>query len=99
MGAPEVPRDGRRFCRDGRSGRERCHPVQAGRRGVRRRTGAFAEYVTSARAANVVLKPANVSFEQAASVPIAAITCASGPARQGALQPGQKVLVNAHRAA
>jgi NADPH:quinone reductase-like Zn-dependent oxidoreductase len=57
------------------------------------RTGAFAEYV-SAPADRVVLKPANVTFEQAASVPIAAITALQGLRDQGKIQPGQKVLIN-----
>ncbi len=58
------------------------------------RTGAFAEYVTVRESRAVVLKPANVSFEQAASVPIAAITALQALRDKGHVQPGQKVLVN-----
>ncbi|MCE7980865.1 MAG: NAD(P)-dependent alcohol dehydrogenase [Caldilinea sp. CFX5] len=54
--------------------------------------GAFAEYAC-AREDLLVLKPANMSFEEAAAVPIAAITALQG-LRQGQIQPGQKVLVN-----
>jgi NADPH:quinone reductase-like Zn-dependent oxidoreductase len=55
--------------------------------------GAFAEYVcTSERA--LVAKPDNVTFEQAASVPIAAFTALQGLRDQGKIQPGQKVLIN-----
>jgi NADPH:quinone reductase-like Zn-dependent oxidoreductase len=55
--------------------------------------GAFAEYVcTSERA--VVVKPDNVTFEQAASVPVAAITALQGLRDKGRIQPGQKVLIN-----
>jgi NADPH:quinone reductase-like Zn-dependent oxidoreductase len=58
------------------------------------RTGAFADYVTIRESRAVVLKPANVSHEQAASVPIAAITALEALRDKGQLQPGQKVLIN-----
>ena len=57
------------------------------------RTGAFAEYLAVA-ANRVALKPANVTFEQAASVPVAAITALQGLRDGGKVQPGQKVLIN-----
>jgi NADPH:quinone reductase-like Zn-dependent oxidoreductase len=56
--------------------------------------GAFAEYVTIAEDRSIVLKPANMSFEQAAAVPIAAITALQGLRDKGQIQPGQKVLIN-----
>src|SRR5213082_520895 len=58
------------------------------------RTGAFAEYVCVRESRAVALKPANVTFEQAASVPIAAITALQGVRDKGKVQPGQKVLIN-----
>ena len=58
------------------------------------RTGAFAEYVCVREARAVALKPANITFEQAASVPIAAITALQGIRDKGKVQPGQKVLIN-----
>src|SRR5258707_2242888 len=58
------------------------------------RTGAFAEYVCVRESRAVALKPANVTFEQAASVPIAGITALQGVRDQGKVQPGQKVLIN-----
>ena len=58
------------------------------------RTGAFAEYVCARADRAVVLKPANVTFEQAASVPIAAITALQGLRDKGKIQAGQKVLIN-----
>ena len=58
------------------------------------RTGAFAEYVCARADRAVVLKPANLTFEQAACVPIAAITALQGLRDQGKVQPGQKVLIN-----
>jgi len=54
--------------------------------------GAFAEYVCTSPA-ELVVKPANVTFEQAASAPIAAFTALQG-LRKGQIQAGQKVLVN-----
>jgi NADPH:quinone reductase-like Zn-dependent oxidoreductase len=58
------------------------------------RTGAFAEYVCARAAGSVALKPASVTFEQAASVPIAGITALQGLRDKGKVQPGQKVLIN-----
>jgi NADPH:quinone reductase-like Zn-dependent oxidoreductase len=58
------------------------------------RTGAFAEYVCVRADRAVALKPANVTFEQAASVPVAALTALQGLRDHGKVQPGQKVLIN-----
>jgi NADPH:quinone reductase-like Zn-dependent oxidoreductase len=58
------------------------------------RTGAFAEYVSALEDRAVVLKPANLTFEQAASVPVAAITALQALRDKGKIQPGQKVLIN-----
>jgi|HubBroStandDraft_4_1064222.scaffolds.fasta_scaffold17258_3 NADPH:quinone reductase-like Zn-dependent oxidoreductase len=60
--------------------------------------GAFAEYACASES-NLALKPDNVTFEQAASVPIAAYTALQGLRRggltkDGKIQPGQKILIN-----
>lgn len=55
--------------------------------------GAFAEYVCTSEVA-LVGKPEQVSFEQAACVPIAGLTALQGLRDKGELQPGQKVLIN-----
>jgi NADPH:quinone reductase-like Zn-dependent oxidoreductase len=53
----------------------------------------FAEYVCAAED-EIALKPANLSFEQTAAVPLAAITALQGLRDKGNIQPGQKVLIN-----
>ena len=56
-------------------------------------TGAFAEYICVAES-EVALKPANLSFEQAAAVPVAATTALQGLRDTGQIHTGQRVLVN-----
>jgi len=58
------------------------------------RGGAFAEYVCRRAEGAVALKPANLTFEQAASVNIAGITALQALRDKGNVQPGQKVLIN-----
>jgi NADPH:quinone reductase-like Zn-dependent oxidoreductase len=55
--------------------------------------GAFAEYACTSEAA-LVSKPENLTFEQAACVPIAGLTALQGLRDKGDLRPGQKVLIN-----
>jgi len=55
--------------------------------------GAFAEYVCNGES-KFALKPANVSFEEAAAVPVAAFTALQGLRDKGQIQPGQKVLID-----
>jgi NADPH:quinone reductase-like Zn-dependent oxidoreductase len=57
------------------------------------RFGAFAEYVVASEKA-LALKPTNLTFEQTASVPVAAVTALQALRDKGHLQPGQKVLIN-----
>jgi NADPH:quinone reductase-like Zn-dependent oxidoreductase len=58
------------------------------------KNGAIAEYICVLADRAVVLKPANVTFEQGASVPVAAITALQGLRDKGKIQPDQKVLIN-----
>jgi NADPH:quinone reductase-like Zn-dependent oxidoreductase len=55
--------------------------------------GAWAEHAL-ARQDRIALKPSNVSFEEAASVPIAGLTALQALRDKGNVQPGQKVLIN-----
>jgi NADPH:quinone reductase-like Zn-dependent oxidoreductase len=56
------------------------------------RNGAWAEYVHSKQA--VVRKPANLSFEEAAAVPVAALTALQGLRDKGGVRDGHRVLIN-----
>jgi NADPH:quinone reductase-like Zn-dependent oxidoreductase len=56
--------------------------------------GAFGQYLLSPDTGSLALKPGSVTFEQAASVPVAGITALQGLRDQGQLRPGQKVLIN-----
>ncbi len=60
--------------------------------------GAFGEYATSASVLGIksalAIKPKNVTFEQAASAPVAALTALQGLRDRGRIQAGHKVLIN-----
>ena len=55
--------------------------------------GAFAEYACAPES-GLSIKPANLTFEQAASAPVAALTALQGLRDKGHIHPGQKVLIN-----
>ena len=55
--------------------------------------GAFAEYACAPKS-KLALKPDNVTFEQAAAVPVAGLTALQGLRYKGQIQPGQTVLIN-----
>jgi NADPH:quinone reductase-like Zn-dependent oxidoreductase len=55
--------------------------------------GAFAEYVCASESA-VAMKPDNLTFEQAAAVPMAGFTALQGLRDKGKIQPGQRALIN-----
>jgi NADPH:quinone reductase-like Zn-dependent oxidoreductase len=58
------------------------------------RNGALAQYICPRADRGIALKPANMSFEQAGSVAVAAITALQGLRDIGHVQAGQKVLIN-----
>jgi NADPH:quinone reductase-like Zn-dependent oxidoreductase len=57
-------------------------------------TGAFAEYVVARADRSVVPKPATLTFEQAAAIPVAGLTALQALRDQGDIRPGQAVLIN-----
>jgi NADPH:quinone reductase-like Zn-dependent oxidoreductase len=57
-------------------------------------TGTLAEYVCLPQDKALVLKPANLSFEQAAAVPVAGLTALQGLRDKGRMRPGQTVVIN-----
>jgi NADPH:quinone reductase-like Zn-dependent oxidoreductase len=58
------------------------------------RDGAFADYVCVRESRAIVHVPAGVTFEEAAAVPVAALTALQGLRDHGRIQPGQQVLIN-----
>jgi NADPH:quinone reductase-like Zn-dependent oxidoreductase len=57
-------------------------------------SGAFGEYVTVRETGSIAAIPAGVAFEQAAALPIAAVTALEALRDHGGLKPGQRVLIN-----
>ena len=94
--ATEAQNSRRRHCRASGGARQRRYPVQARRRGLRQPLGygygGFAEYV-SVPVGVMSSKPANLSFEEAAAVPMAAVTALQGLRHHGG-QAGQTMLIN-----
>jgi NADPH:quinone reductase-like Zn-dependent oxidoreductase len=70
----------------------RVNGLQPGDEVFGARNGALGEYVCARKV--VVRKPANVTFEEAAAVPVAAVTALQGLRDKGRLQAGQNVLIN-----
>jgi NADPH:quinone reductase-like Zn-dependent oxidoreductase len=94
LGAPEDPRMGVDFAGTVEAvGRNVTH-FKPGDEVFGGRDGAFAEYVTVRETRAVALKPSNMSFAQAAAVPIAGITALQALRDTGQLRAGQKVLIN-----
>ncbi len=94
LGAPESTRVGVDFAGTVEAVGKNVKRFKPGDEVFGGRTGAFAEYVTIREDRGVVLKPVNVTFEQAGSVAIAAITALQALRDKGRIQPGQKVLIN-----
>jgi NADPH:quinone reductase-like Zn-dependent oxidoreductase len=94
---------GPRKPKDGRLGLDVAGDVEAVGRNVTRfkprdavfgiSRGALAEFACTSES-ELVMKPDNVTFEQAASAPVAALTALQGLRPNGPIQPGQTVLIN-----
>jgi NADPH:quinone reductase-like Zn-dependent oxidoreductase len=94
IGAPKEPSLGVVFAGVVESAGKDVKKFKAGDEVYGARGGAFGEYVLVRESRNIVLKPSSISFQQAAAVPIAAITALQALRDQGKIKPGQKVLIN-----
>jgi NADPH:quinone reductase-like Zn-dependent oxidoreductase len=56
--------------------------------------GTLAEYVSVRASGTIAVKPANLTFEEAAAIPVGALTALQALRDEGRLQPGQRVLIN-----
>jgi NADPH:quinone reductase-like Zn-dependent oxidoreductase len=93
IGRPHDPRVGVDFAGTVEAVGREVRGFRAGDAVFGARKGAFAEYLV-ARESQLVLKPANVSFEEAAAVPVAAITALQAVRDAGQAGPGKRMLVN-----
>ena len=94
FGSPEDPRLGRDFAGTVEAVGKNVSQFKPGDEVYGGAGGAFAEYVTISADRALAMKPANMTFEQAASVPVAALTALQALRDKGQLKPGQKVLIN-----
>jgi len=94
LGAPEITSLGADFAGTVEAVGSNVTRFEPGDEVFGRGTGAFAEYLVLSEDGALVRKPADVSFEQAASVPIAAVTALQALRDLGNLEPGQQVLIN-----
>jgi NADPH:quinone reductase-like Zn-dependent oxidoreductase len=94
MGSPERPRMGVDFSGTVEAVGSDVKRFKPGDEVFGGRSGALAEYVAVPESGSVTHKPANLTFEEAAGMPIAAVTALQGLRDKGHIQPGQKVLIN-----
>jgi len=94
LGAPKDPRIGVDFAGTVTAIGAKVQRFHPGDEVFGGRDGALAEYVKVREGGAVVLKPANITFEQAAAVPVAAVTALQALRDEARIQPGQKVLIN-----
>ncbi len=94
IGAPKDPRMGVDFAGTVEAVGANVTRFKAGDEVFGGRTGAFAEYVVTPEDRAIVHKPDGVSFEQAASTPVAVLTALQALRDKGQLEAGQKVLIN-----
>lgn len=94
LGKPDDPRLGRDFAGTVVAVGDSVTRFEPGDEVFGGANGAFAEYVVVRESGAITRKPANVSFEAAASVPVAALTALQALRDKGGLEAGQSVLIN-----
>ena len=94
LGAPDDPRLGVDFAGTVEAVGKKVTKFKVGDEVFGGRDGALGQYVNVREAGSIVLKPTNMTFDQAASVPVAAITALQGLRDSAKVHAGQKVLIN-----
>ena len=98
LGKPKTKRPGVDVAGEVEAVGKNVHHLKPGDRVFGTCIGAFAEYAISKSAIGMksalVIKPENLTFEQAASAPVAALTALQGLRDKAGIQPGHQVLVN-----
>jgi len=94
LGAPDDPRMGVDFAGTVEAVGKNVENFKPGDEVFGGRDGAFAQYLVIPADRAIVMKPANVTFAQAAAVPIAAISALQALRDKGKIKAGQKVLIN-----
>jgi NADPH:quinone reductase-like Zn-dependent oxidoreductase len=94
LGRPKNPRLGVDFAGTVEAVGSRVTKFRPGDAVFGGKTGALAEYVVVHEDRSVVPKPINITFEQAAAVPVAAVTALQALRDEGGLKSGQKALIN-----
>jgi NADPH:quinone reductase-like Zn-dependent oxidoreductase len=94
LGAPKDPRLGVDFAGTVEAVGKSVTHFKPGDEVFGARDGAFGDYVAVRETRAIALKPSNMSFEQAAAVPIAGVTALQAVRDKGQVRAGQKVLIN-----
>lgn len=94
IGVPDDPRLGVDFAGTVEAVGQKVTRFKVGDEVFGGRDGALGQYVVVREEGSIVLKPTNMTFEQAAAVPVAAITALQGLRDSGKVHAGQKVLIN-----
>jgi NADPH:quinone reductase-like Zn-dependent oxidoreductase len=94
LGRPDNPRFGTDFAGTVEAVGKKVTRFKPGDAVFGSRRGALSEYITVSETGALALKPANVTFEEAAGVGIAAITALQALRDFGHARPGDKVLIN-----
>lgn len=94
LGTPDDPKLGVDFAGVVEAVGEGVERFQPGDEVFGGRSGAFAEYVLIPENKAIVRKPENVTFDQAAAVPIAAVTALQALRDKGRIKAGDQVLIN-----
>ncbi len=94
FGAPKNPRVGIDFAGTVEAVGKAVTKFKPGDEVFGGKNGALAEYLTIGEDGNLALKPAGISFEQAAAVNVAGLTALQSLRDRASLKPGQKVLIN-----